>query len=127
MTHTTFVTWRCSSRNQFDPKLIRSFGLFIQACSSYIVGLFFKSSVHYTGSLDKCHTSAFNALICECLTRYFIKEHQEQTAFENIVGKEEIARKEQFLLFPLCFLLLNQIIVSPFVHIFDIIFSFAAK
>ena len=26
--------------------------------------------------------------------------HQQQTAFENIVGKEEIARKEQFLLFP---------------------------
>ena len=28
-----------------------------------------------------------------------------QTAFENIVGKEEIARNEQFLLFPQCFLL----------------------
>ena len=26
--------------------------------------------------------------------------HQQQTAFENIVGKEETARKEQFLLFP---------------------------
>ena len=43
--------------------------------------------------------------------------HQQQTVFENIVGKEEI---EQFLLFPQCFLL-NQIIVSPFGHIFDII------
>ena len=30
--------------------------------------------------------------------------HQQQTAFENIVGKEEIARNEQFLLFPQCFL-----------------------
>ena len=29
--------------------------------------------------------------------------HQQQTAFENIVGIEEIARKEQFLLFPQCF------------------------
>ena len=46
--------------------------------------------------------------------------HQQQTAFENIVGKGEIARKEQFLLFPQCFLL-NQMIVSPFVHIFHII------
>ena len=41
------------------------------------------------------------------------------TAFENIVGKEEIAYNEQFLLFPQCFLL-NQIIVPPFVHIFHI-------
>ena len=45
--------------------------------------------------------------------------HQQQTAFENIVGKGETARNEQFLLFPKCFLL-NQIIASPFVHIFDI-------
>ena len=45
--------------------------------------------------------------------------HQQQTAFENTVGKEEIADNEQFLLFPQCFLL-NQIIVSPFVNIFDI-------
>ena len=52
--------------------------------------------------------------------------HQQQTAFENIVGKEEIARNEQFLLFPQCFLL-NQIILLPFVHIFDVIFLFAAE
>ena len=42
------------------------------------------------------------------------------------MGKEEIARNEQFLLFPQCFLL-NQIIVSPFVHIFDILSLFAAE
>ena len=52
--------------------------------------------------------------------------YQQQTAFENMVGKGEIARNEQFLLFPQCFLL-NQIIVSPFVHSFDIIPSFAAE
>ena len=52
--------------------------------------------------------------------------HQQQTAFENIVGKGEIACNEQFLLFLLGFLL-NQIIVSPFVHIFDIISLFAAE
>ena len=51
--------------------------------------------------------------------------HQQQTAFENIVEKEEIACKELFLLFPQC-LLLNQIIVSPFVHIFEIIWFFFA-
>ena len=52
--------------------------------------------------------------------------HQQQTAFENIVGKGEIARNEQFLLFPQCFLL-NQIIVFPFVHILDMVSLFAAE
>ena len=52
--------------------------------------------------------------------------HQQQTAFENIAGKGEIARNEQFLLFPQCFLP-NQITVFPFVHISDIISLFAAE
>ena len=51
--------------------------------------------------------------------------HQQQTAFENIVGKEEIAHKEQFL-FPQCFQL-SHITVSPFVHIFDIISLFTIE
>ena len=51
--------------------------------------------------------------------------HQQHTAFENMVGKEEIARKDQFLLFTQCFLL-NQKILSPLVSIFDIISLFAA-
>ena len=42
------------------------------------------------------------------------------------MGKEEIARNEQFLLFPQCFLL-NQKILSPFVSNFDIISSSAAE
>ena len=42
------------------------------------------------------------------------------------MGKGELAHNEQFLLFPQCFLL-NQIIVSPLVHIFDIISLFAAE
>ena len=46
--------------------------------------------------------------------------HQQQTAFENIVGKEEIARNKQFLLFP-------QYFLSPFVNIYDIITLFAAE
>ena len=41
------------------------------------------------------------------------------------MGKQ-IARKQQFLHFPQCFLL-NQITVSLFVHIFDIISLFAAE
>ena len=42
------------------------------------------------------------------------------------MGKGEIARNEQFLLFPQRFLF-NEIIVSPFVHIFDIVSLFAAE
>ena len=52
--------------------------------------------------------------------------HQQQTALENIVGKGKIARNKQFLLVPQYFLL-NQIIVSPFVNIFDTISLFAAE
>ena len=52
--------------------------------------------------------------------------HQQQTAFENIVGKGDIVCNEQFLHFPQCFLL-NQIVVSLFVHIFDIMSLFAAE
>ena len=52
--------------------------------------------------------------------------HQQQTAFENNLGKEEIACCEQYLLFPQCFLL-NQKIISPFVNIFEAISLFAAE
>ena len=52
--------------------------------------------------------------------------HRQQTEFENIVGKEEIACYKQFLLFPQCFLV-NQKIVSPIINIFDIIFLFATE
>ena len=52
--------------------------------------------------------------------------HQQWKLLENIVGKEEIARNEQFLLFLQCFLL-NQKIASPFVNIYDIISLFAAE
>ena len=52
--------------------------------------------------------------------------HQQQTPFENTVGKEEIVHHEQFILFPQCFLL-SQKIVSQFVKIFDIVSLFAAE
>ena len=55
-----------------------------------------------------------------------ILTHQKQTAFENIVGKEEITCNEQFLLFSQCFLL-NQKILSPFVNFYDIISLFSAE
>ena len=52
--------------------------------------------------------------------------HQQQTAFENSEGKGEIAPNEQFLLFQQCFQL-NQTVVSPFVHICDILSLFAVE
>ena len=52
--------------------------------------------------------------------------HQQQTALGNIVGKGEIPCNEQFLLYPQCFQV-NQVTVSPFVHIFDIISLFAVE
>ena len=52
--------------------------------------------------------------------------YQQQTTFENNVGKEEIARNKQFLLFPQC-LLLNQKIVSQFVNIFNVLPFCAAE
>ena len=52
--------------------------------------------------------------------------HQQQTASENIVGKEEIAHNEHFLLVP-HFFLLKQKIVSLFVNIYDIISLIAAE
>ena len=52
--------------------------------------------------------------------------HQQQTAFDNIVGKEEIARNEQLILFSQCFLLYQKI-VSPFGSIYDTLSLFAAE
>ena len=52
--------------------------------------------------------------------------HQQQTAFENIVAKGEIAHNEQFLLFPQCFLP-NQLIVFLFLHIIGIVSLFGAE
>ena len=55
-------------------------------------------------------------------TLYSIDTHFDTSTTDNF-GKH---RNEQFLVFPQCFLF-NQIIVSQFVHIFDIISLFAAK
>ena len=68
-----------------------------------------------------------NAALCgNGLTLYSINTHQQQTASENIVGKEEIARNEQFLLFPQCFLL-NQILVAHLSIFLTSLLLFAAE
>ena len=51
--------------------------------------------------------------------RYSFWRIKNRQLLKNIAGKGEIARNEQFLLVPQCFLL-YQISVSPFVHIFDL-------
>ena len=53
--------------------------------------------------------------------------HQLQTAFENIVEKEEIARNEQFLHFPQSLFYSIRKLYPPFVNIYDIISLFAAE
>ena len=72
------------------------------------------------GNIHLSARSYFNPLLHRYLT------HRQQTAFENIVGKEEIARNKQFLLFQQCFLF-NQKIVSPVVNIYHILSLFAAE
>ena len=57
---------------------------------------------------------------------FFLLTIYKQKVFENIARNGEIARNEQFLLFPQSFPL-NQIIVSPFVNVFDIISLFAVE
>ena len=52
--------------------------------------------------------------------------HQQQTTFENIVGKKKLLVTSNFFFFPQC-LLLDQKIVSPFVNIFESISLFAAE
>ena len=68
----------------------------------------------------------FSTVFLGSLTLYSTDTHQQQTAFKNIVGKEEIACNKQVLLFLQCFLL-NQKTVSPFVNIFNIISLLAAE
>ena len=48
--------------------------------------------------------------------------HLQQTTFENIATKEEIARDEQFLLLPQCFQLYLLFILS-FIVIFVVFFT----
>ena len=75
-----------------------------------------------------CNAKLFSATD---ITLYSINTHLNPSNNRHLLkktlwGKEEIARNEQFLLFPQCFLL-NQKIVSPFVNIYDIISLFAAE
>ena len=64
--------------------------------------------------------------IIPLLHRYLFWFINKKTAFENIVGKGEIAHNEWFLLFPQCFQL-KQITVSKFVNTSDIISLFAVE
>ena len=83
--------------------------------------VFNKHILFYFTELESFADDHFQNLLC-----ILILTHQLWIAFENIVGKEEIARNKQFLLFPRCFLL-NQIIVPPSVHTFVIISLFAVE
>ena len=64
--------------------------------------------------------------MAEFVINLLLHRYSSTTDFENIVGKGKIARNKQFLHFRQCFLL-NQVIVSLFVHIFDIMSLLAAE
>ena len=54
------------------------------------------------------------------LTLSNLQTHLQQTTFQNIMVKEEIACSEPFLLFPQCFQLFSKIKLS-FIEIFSIL------
>ena len=68
----------------------------------------------------------FKSCLSPLLHRYSFNTSATDCFWKHCGKEEEIVCKEQFLLFPQCFLL-NQIIVSPFVHIFYIISLLAAE
>ena len=84
------------------------------------------STLYHAAKFSFSHNVFKNLLFNPLLHRYSFQCINTRQFFENIVGKEEIARNEQFLLFPQCFLL-NQKLVSPFVNIYDIIWLFAVE
>ena len=71
-------------------------------------------------------TSKMEVISTLKISTLYSTDTQQQTAFENIVVKEEIACNEQFLLFPQCFLL-NKKTVYPLVNFYDIISLFDAE
>ena len=67
---------------------------------------YFKSLLFQGRENSELCGKALNSFLA--LTSYIlILMHQQQTAFENIVGKKEIAHNNHFLLLPQC-ILLNQ-------------------
>ena len=79
-----------------------------------------------TAVKSKSHASNKLPLIHHHTTLYSIDTHFDASSTDNIVEQEEITLNKQFLLFPQCFLV-NLMIVSLFIHIFDIISLLAAE
>ena len=70
--------------------------------------------------------SCKNDYVNPLLNRYSFRCIINRQILKKKMGKEKNARNEQFLLFPQ-FFPLNQVIVSRFIHIFDIVSLFAAE
>ena len=73
-----------------------------------------KISTHFNRLLHKYLFQCSNNR--QLLKALWVKKKLQQTAFKNIVGNDAIARNQQLLLFPQCFLL-SQLIV-PHLSIF---------
>ena len=75
-------------------------------------------------------TCPIKYMFCSVLLTVYpidILMHQQQTAFENIVGKGYIAHNETNIFHNVSTMFSTQIIVSLLVHIFDSISLFAAE
>ena len=78
--------------------------------------------LHNNQRKEKSPTWGVNLL----LHRYSFGRINNRQLLKTLWENKKIARNEQFLLFPQCFLL-NQILVSSFFHIFHIISLFPAE
>ena len=86
----------------------------------------FFHSIFKTLVLQTCKNQGFfgKGLILFSINTHF--DASVTDSFENNVEKKEIACNKQFLIFPTMFSTQSDN-CTPFVHIFDIIFSFAAE
>ena len=73
--------------------------LFSACVESGILGLYFFGNKHNCKQVYKDGIS-----LCALLNNHSFYRPQELRPFENIIGKEENAGNQQFLLFPQCFL-----------------------
>ena len=74
--------------NQFVPEIVSPLPCSPATCSSFITDcLFFKEHMSFIGSLDKCHTSVFNALIIENIyNRHIVLLAQRYTSLCDLMN-----------------------------------------
>ena len=86
MIHTTFVICPYSSQNEFVPQLLRPLG-FSSGLVRHILLLvnFIKLMIPDIGSIDKCHTIAFNAIIRNVLKSFEFRPLQNFIFVKDLI------------------------------------------